>query len=807
MNPKVMYEVLVRDFRYGARMLAKRPGFTVLALTALALGIGATTAMYTVMDAVLLRPLRFPESERLMMLWEVQPNSNRTNVIQTQNFLDWRTRNRSFDAIAAMQQTPMNLTGIGEPIQVTGLRVTADFFQVMGVSPLIGRVIAREEDIRGNPGTVVLGYGLFNQRYGGRSDILGQKIVVNGAPLEVVGVMPQDFAFPNIKADLYTPLQLPSSAPNDGRNFRGIGRLRAGVSIASAQAEMKAMAAQTALERPAMNTNWSATAIPLLDQTVGTVRPALRVLFGAVIFLLLIACANVANLLLMKGVSRRREMVVRLAIGAGRGDLLRQMTAESLLLSVIGGILGIAIAQLGLRTILASLPSGFPLPRIEEIHIDGRVLLFTIVVSIVVGMIFGILPAIQARRANLRESLSEGGRGLAHSHRRLGAALVSLEIAVALLLVTGAGLLIRSFEKLTSVETGFNSSGVLTARMLLLPTKYRDPARRAAAVDAMLERIRALPRVMAAGSIHFLPMIGTNSGTWYYRSDRPEPAPERMTGGDVSVISSDYFRSLHIPFLAGRDFDRRDSISSPKVVILNESAARMLFPGENALGKHVAVRWEGQPDAEVIGIVADIRHGGLQYAPDPCVFLPVSQEPHFLVSLTIRTSVDPILLAGSVEEQVRAVDPDQGVSEIKTMDDVISESVASPRLQSILLGTFSFIAMALAAVGIYGIVSFSVVERMREIGVRMAIGAAPRTVARLVLWDGLKMTAAGSVAGVAAAFALTRYLESLLYGVASRDAVVFIAVVLTVFAVSAAACLIPARRAAKVDPATVLRSD
>src|SRR5262245_49797834 len=464
MNPITMLEVLIRDFRYGARMLAKRPGFTALALTALALGIGATTAMYTVMDAVLLRPLRFPEPERLMMLWEVQPNTNRTNVIQTQNFLDWRARNRSFEAIAAMQQAPTNLTGIGDPIQVMGLRVTADFFRVMGVSPLIGRVIAPEEDVRGNPGTVVLSYGLFSQRYGRQAEILGQKIVVNGVPLEVVGVMPPEFAFPNLKADLYTPLQLPSSAPNDGRNFRGVGRLRAGVSIANAQAEMKEIARQTAIERPRTNTNWSATAIPLLDQTVGAVRPALRVLFGAVVFLLLIACANVANLLMMKGASRRREMIVRLAIGAGRGDLLRQMTAESLLLSLMGGALGIVIAHAGLRTIIASVPSSFPLPRIDEIHIDTRVLLFTLGVSIFVGMLFGLLPAIQARRTNLRESLSEAGRGMATSHKRLGAALVSLEIAVALLLFTGAGLMIRSFEKLTSVHTGFNSSGVLTAR-------------------------------------------------------------------------------------------------------------------------------------------------------------------------------------------------------------------------------------------------------------------------------------------------------------------------------------------------------
>jgi len=800
------FDDIRKDIRYGARVLLKSPGFTILAIAALALGIGATTAIYTVFDVVLIRPLRFPSPERLVMLWEVQP-SGRNNVVQTQNFIDWRDRNRSFESIAAMLQLPTNLTGIGEPLQVTGLRVTADFFRVLGVAPLLGRVISPEEDIRGNPGSVVLSYGLFAQRYGGRRDILRQKILVNGNPLEVVGVMPPGFGLPNLKADLYTPVQLPQSAPRDGRNFRAIARLRMGVSVEEARAEMKEIARQTREERPDGNTNWSATAVPLLDQVVGNVRTAIRVLFGAVVFLLLIACVNVANLLMMRGSSRRREMTVRLALGARRIDLLRQLTIESLILALLGGLGGLTLAQVGIRTILTALPSNFPLPRIDEIQVDIRVLLFTMSVSIAVGVVFGILPGLSLGREHLGESLTEGGRSIVRGQRKIGAVFAGLEVAVAILLVIGAGLMIRSFQRLTNVETGFHADHVLTTRMLLLPSKYAAMDRRATVSEQILERVRGLHQVTSAGSIHILPMLGTNSGTGYYRSDRPTPQPGTMPGGEVSVISRDYFRTLGIPLLAGRDFDNRDSYDATKVGILNQSAAQMLFPGEDPIGKHLKVQWERQPDAEVIGVVADIRHDSLNEKPSPCMFLPVSQEPNLSVSLVIRTFGDPSRLAKSVEEQIHAVDPDQGVLEIKTMDNLINDAVASPRLQTTLLGLFAFIALMLAAVGIYGTISYSVAQRTREIGVRMAIGATPVTVLRFVVRDGLAITFAGAVVGVIAAGGLTRYLETLLYSVSARDPVTFLAVVIITFLVAAPAYAVPAVRASRLDPATILRDE
>jgi putative ABC transport system permease protein len=789
-------------------MLARSPGFTVLAIAALALGIGATTAIYTVFDTVLIRPLRFPEPERLVMLWEVQP-SGRNNVIQTQNFLDWRERSHSFEAVAAMLQLPTNLTGIGDPLQINGLRVSADFFRILKVPPFVGRVISQEEDRPGSdgPGSVVLSYGLFEQFFGARPDTIGQKVFVNGRPAEIVGVMPPGFGLPNIQADLYMPIQLPTSAPRDGRNFRAIARLRSGVSVEAAKAEMKAIARQTELERPEMNTNWSATVVPLLDQVVGNIRNALGVLFVSVTFLLLIACVNVANLLLMRGASRRREISVRLALGASRIDLLRQLTIESLMLALAGGLAGLLLAQLGMHAILSSLPANFPLPRIDEIRIDHRILLLTLTVSILIGVGFGILPGITLRRRHLSESLVEGGRSVVRGQRRIGAVLVGTEVAVAILLVIGAGLMIRSFTRLMGVNAGFRSDHVLTTRMLLLPSKYGPLERRAAVVGQILERVRALPQVSSAGSIHMLPMRGSNSGTWYYRSDRPEPAPGNKPGGDVSVISESYFRSLEVPILAGRDFDDRDALNAPKVAILNQSAAQMLFPGEDPIGKHVKVAWDRQPDAEIVGVVADIRHGGLATKPDPCLFLPVTQEPHLLLSLVIRTQGDPSLLAKAVAEAIHSVDPDQGIAEIKTMDNLINDSVESPRLETILLGLFGAVALLLAAVGIYGTISYSVVQRTREIGVRLALGASPGSVLEFVIRDGMKITLTGAAFGVAAAIGLTTYLQSLLYEVPARDPITYIMVVMTIIAVAAGSCFVPAWRASRVDPATVLRND
>jgi putative ABC transport system permease protein len=798
---------LAQDFRYAVRMLLKNPGFTVIALAAIALGIGATTAIFTVVNSVLLRPLSFPDPDRLVMVWERAPQGNPTNVVQTQNFLDWRARNRSFEALAAIHPIPMNLTGIGEPEQVMGLRVTADFFPVLRVPPLLGRFIAPADDLPQSPGTVVLTYGLWQRRYGGDPTVLGRKISVNGELLEITGVMPPGFAFPTRRAELFIPLRIdPLGAPKDGRNLLTVARLRAGVTLRAAQQEMESLAVQTARERPEMDAKWGATVVPLAEQTVGEVRLALQVLFAAVVFVLLIACANVANLLLMRSAARAREVTVRMALGAGRWRLLHQLIAESVLLAGIGGFVGLGLAYFGVRVAMGMLPPTFALPRMAEISVDGKVLAFAAAVSFVSGLLFGVVPGLQAMKLNLAQAMHESGRTLTGGNRKLRSALVVLEVAVALLLACGAGLMIRSFVRLHAVNPGFRPDSMLTLRMLLLPSKYDDAARRAGFVEQVLERVRAVPGVRAAGSIHFLPMTGMNSGTWYNRADRPTPRPGEESGGEVSVVSSGYFRTMGIPILAGRDFDRRDHLKSPGVALINQAAARQFYPGEDPIGKRLRIWWN-IPEVEIVGLVRDVRHEGLEATPTPCVFLANAQVPNFLTSLVVRTNRDPAAMIGMVKEQIRAVDPDQGVAEIKTMENVIADSVAKPRLQTLLLGVFGAIAVLLACVGIYGVISYSVVQRVREIGVRMALGAESRSILGLVLRQGLGLTLVGVIAGLVASFALTRYLKSLLFEVRPADPGVTLGVTALVIGVAAIACWLPARRATRVDPVVVLRQE
>jgi putative ABC transport system permease protein len=807
-----MLERAVQDVRFAARMLFKNPAFSLVALGALALGIGATTATFSVVNSVLLRPLQFPAPERLVMVWERPPQGKLTNVVQTQNFLDWNAHNRSFEGIAAIWATPVNLAGEGDPVQTPGMYVSADFFRVLGVAPLLGRTIRAEDDIRGANCVAVLGYGLWQGRYGGRADVLGRKIrgsASEAAGCEVVGVMPAGFRFPTLRADLYIPIKIdPAQAPLDGRNYYTVARLKAGVSWPAAQSEMEAIAAQTARERPKMNAKWSATVVPLMEQTIGETRTTLLVLLGAVGFVLLIACANVANLLLLRGAARRREMTLRVALGAGRWRLLHQMVVESLLLSACAGILGFLLAYWGVPTIIHMLPSAFPLPRMGEISVDHSVLGFTLLVSLGCGLFFGILPALQVDRAQISEGLHHGGRSGTASSRRLRDVLVVTEVAVALLLVTGAGLLLRSFILLNEVDPGFRPERLLTFRMRLLNrSDGKIFEHRAAVVREVLDRVRQLPGVQSASSIHVLPMCCGNSGTGYYRTDRPAPPPGTISGGDFSVISDGYFRTMGIALLAGREFEARDRKGAPEVAILNQTAAERIFPGEDAIGKHVKFMGYFNPTLEIVGVAKDIRHHGLEYPPDPCIFLPQAQQPNGLAALVIRTSGDPRALIPAVKEQMRAVDPNQGAQDIATMEQVMSDSIARPKLQVTLMGIFGLLALSLACVGIYAVISYSVEQRTREMGIRLALGAAPDSIRRLVLREGFVLAAAGIGIGLVAARALTGYLASLLYTVKPTDSLVFAGVSAVLAAAAMAGCYFPARRATRVDPVVVLREE
>jgi putative ABC transport system permease protein len=799
-------EAAARDARFALRLLRKSPSFAVTAIAVLALGIGATTAIFSVVNAVLLRPLPFSEPDRLVIVWERQP-FGRSNVIQTQNFLDWRAHNRSFTQIAAIYAISMNLSGDGEPVQIPGMRITAGFFEILRTAPILGRTIAPSDDVPGAPAVCVLSYGLWQRRFGGKVDALGKKINLEGVPVEIIGVMPEGFRFPTTGADLYAPMRLdPAQAARDGRNYQSVARLKPGVSVAQAQADMEAVSAQTARERPEMNANWSALVVPLMEQTVGKSRAILIVLLGAVAFVLLIACANVSNLLLMRAAGRQREMNVRVALGASRGRLLQQTAIESLLLALAGGVLGVLLAYWSVPAIIRMLPLGY-LPRRTEIGVDAAVLWFSIAVSLLCGLIFGIFPALQVDRARLAEVLKQGGRAVSTAGRGLRHALVVSEIAVAVVLVIGAGLMLRSFMLLNSVSPGYRADHVLTVRMTLIFSKYADNLpRRAAVVQDTLGRVRALPQVRSASSIHSLPTKPT-SGTGYERADRPPAPPGAVTGGDVSVVSADYFRTMGIPMLAGREFDARDRMGSPGVAIVNREAAKMLFGEENPIGKRLRVAWYPVDNAEIVGVAENIHHYGLDIAPQPTLFLSNLQSPSLFTNLVVRTDGDPMAAVSAVKEAMRQVDPDQGAAEIVSMEQLLSNSIAGPRLETVLLGAFGALGLILACIGVYAVISYSVAQRAREMGIRQALGASPRVIRALVLREGMTLAGVGVVIGILAALALTRYLSTLLYTVKPTDPAVFAAVGGLLVAAAAAGCWFPARRATTADPVLVLREE
>ena len=794
-------EQALRDGRHAARSFVRAPLFSAIVIVTLALGIGSSTAIFSLLHGILLRALPFPESNRLMMLWEIPPEIRKSNVVLLNNFVAWKERSHSFQSMAAFDSLPMNLLGDQESAQVPGLQVTADFFATLGAAPLLGRTFRPGEYSTNEPREVVLSYSAWQQLFGGKPDVIGKKISINVSHHEVIGVMPPEFGLPDQKAELYLPLAINL---NEGRNYLVVARLRPGVSPDAAKAEMAILAAQTARENAALNAGWSATAVPLLDQAVGSVRPILLMLFAAVGLVLLLACANVANLLMMRASGRAREVSVRLALGASRNRILRQLLMESLLLAACGGLLGVALGGAAVHALKTSLPESLQIPRLNEVNLDIPVLLYSAAASILAALIFGLAPCLQSLKRNVSEDLHESTRSVT-SGRKVRRALVATEIALALVLVSGAGLVVRSFLRLTNVNTGFHAENVLTVRMLLLPVQKEEY--HAESVREMLDRIRALPGVVAAGSVGILPMEGTNSGTWYYRADWPEPEANARPGGDISIITPGYFEAMRIPMIRGRAFNAQDRAGSPQVAILNETAARMLSPGENALGKRVKVWWTNTPVVEVVGIVADIRHSGVSTPPDPCLFMPNDQQPFPFTAMVVRTLDKPAGLAQAIREQIHIVDADQGVSKIEEMQQMVSDSIARPRLEALVLTLFGAIALGLASIGLYGLTAFSVAERAREIGIRVALGASRAGVFRMILGDGLRLTLIGGIAGLVAIIGLTRFLRSLLFEIQPLDPATLVSVICVLTSVSLLACYLPARRATKADPAAVLREE
>lgn len=803
-------ETLGKDLRYGVRMLLKSPGFALVAVLTLALGIGANTAIFSVVDAMLLRPLPYPEPDRLVRIWEssLKLDSPR-NVVNPRNFLDWRDQSHSFEAMAAVVDHMTNLNVSGHPIAVQSLTVSPEFFSILRVPPFLGRALVPEDGIRGRNQVVVLSYQFWRRQFGASPSVLREDIEVDGLRCPVVGVMPQTFSFPNSRAELWLPAALDRNDESEGGRFMSVvARLKPGVTLDQAQQDMIRVTNFTAEARPNYNKNWSASVVPMLeDATEGVSRP-LWVLLASVGFLLLIACANLANLLLMRATTRLREIAVRSALGASRGRIVRQLLVESLLLSLAGMAAGLLFAYFGLNALLALIPANAPLPRTEPIAVDARVFLFTLGVSLLTAVIFGLVPSLRLSRVDLQNILTQGTlRSGVGGHLLLRRSLVVAEVALALILSVGAGLMLRSFARLMSVDPGFNTEHLVTMHIWTSPTRYGDDRNRSQYVDKILTEIRHTPGVRAAASVHFLPLTERTSGSCFSPADQPPPTPAESPDAQFLIITSDYFKTMGTSVLSGREFNERDQFGGSPVAVVNQAFVRRFSPNQDILGKQLRVCWTIQKPVEVIGVVADARQEGLQQSPQPTIFLCNTQAPMYFASLVVRAYGDARQIMREAELAVHRVDPDQAVSDLQTMDSVFSDSVSAPRFQLVLLLVFAGIALALAIIGVYGVVSYSVTQRTQEIGIRVALGARAGDVIQMVLQEAVLLAGVAVVLGLSGAFALTRLLQSLLFEVTPTDPVTLGVVATAVLFVAVASAFVPARRAVRVNPMIALRHE
>ncbi|HEV3484094.1 MAG TPA: ABC transporter permease, partial [Vicinamibacterales bacterium] len=753
----------LQDLRHGARLLLHAPGFTLVAVAALAIGIGANTAMFSVVNALLLRPLPYPDPERLAVVWEHNlPRDKKDNVVSPGNFLHWREMQQAFTDLAAISGTAglsfkVTVTGNGEPEEVPVQFVSAAFFPLLGVQPALGRPFSEGED-RPNSRVAVLSDRLWKRRYGGDRTILGRGITVQGVSYSVVGIMPPGFSFVDKTVELWLPIGFSAEARTPrGRWVSVVGRLKPGVTFEQAQQEMTRVHAELTRQFPSFNTGWTARVVALKEQLTGKVRPALLVLLAAVAVVLLIACANVANLLLARATARQRELAVRAALGAARARLVRQLLSESAVLAIVGGAAGLFLAWVGVRAMRLSVAEKLPIQRLESVGIDGWVLAFTLGASLLSGLVFGLIPALTTSGGALGEMLKEGGRtGTGHRGKRTRSGFVVVQIALALVLLTGAGLLIRSFVRLVNVHPGFNPQGTVTFNLSLPGSRYADPERRLQFYGRVLERISALPGVHAVGATSFLPLRGLGAATSFEIVGRPKPPAGEEPVADVRVIAGDYFRTMGIPLLRGRLFRAGDAADENNRVIINQTMAEKYWPGEDPIGKRVRISWNDIRDDEIIGVVADVKDAGLDATPRAMTYWPYARFTYPGMAIVVRTGVDPAAIVNSLASVIRSHDAELAMSGVKTMQEVVAESIGERRATMILLGIFAGAALVLAAVGIYGVVAYSVTQRTQEIGIRMALGAQQGDVLRMVVGQALVLAIAGVAVGCVGALVLTR---------------------------------------------------
>jgi putative ABC transport system permease protein len=795
---------LITDARYAVRQLGKSPGFTLVAVLTLAFGIGATSAIFSVVNTVMLKPLPYPEAERLVMVFERVPQYGRFSVAPA-NFLDWRQQNTVFERIAAYTSGSDTFVGADGPERVVRASVSWDVFELLGVAPALGRGFSQHEDAPGQNAVVVISHGMWQRRFGSDPTVLGRTISLSGTPVTVVGVMPADFYFPNREAEFWRPIALPAN-PTRGGHFLGvIARVKADVSLEQADAEMRTIAERLAVQYPQNSADESAEAIGLRERIVGPVRPMLFTLLVAVGVVVLIACANVANLLLVRASVREKEIAIRTALGAGRRRIVMQMLVESLVLAVAGGALGVLLAYLAIAPIKA-LGVG-TIPRVTELALDRTVLAVTLLVTLGTGVIFGLAPAWQAARGGPGAALKEGGRAsTVSSGRWVRHALLVAEVALSLVLLVGATLLIRSFAKLTSVDPGFDAARVLAFQVALPATSYPEDHNRVDFYDRLLARLRGLPGVEAAAMTQTLPMRGSYVLSFEIQG-RPPAQPGDEQSASHRVVSPEYFSAMGIPLVRGRLLSERDAGTTPMVAVIDQAFAQRHFPNDDPIGRGLDIGNGTDGFYEIVGIVGSVHHGGLDEAASPTMYVPFKQDVFSAMWVVVQTSGDPAALIGAARQSVRELDSALPAFSIMPLAAVVNESVAQRRFSMLLLGLFAFVALFLAAVGLYGVVAYTVSQRTQEIGLRMAIGAEPGDVLRMVVGGGMKLAAIGVVVGIAGALALASLVASMLYGVTPFDPASYLVTAGVLLAVAALACWIPARRAMRVDPLVALRQN
>ncbi len=808
-----MLDWLVEDARYGLRMLRKTPGFTAITVATLALGIGANTALFSVVDALLLRPLPYPDSNRLLLVME-KPPQGRMNSVSAANFLDWRDQNRVFSHLAATQFTTFDLSVSGTPDRAPGMRVSAGFFELLGIPPALGRAIATEDDRPGAPCVAVLSNGSFERRLGGDRGAIGRTLMLDGAKCTVIGVMPARFRMIG-GPEMFAPLALDSAkVTRDFHYLTPLGRLRDGISLEQARAQMVGIGKNIERAYPKSNKGWSVTLEPLHELLVEGARTGVLVLFGAVAFVLLIGCVNVANLLLAKAAVRQRELAIRSSLGAARGRLIAQVMVESVLLALGGGLLGVVLAWWLVRLAPSIIPS-FLLGGVPPIALDWRVLLFALGVSVSTGLLFGLAPAWRSSKVDLQHTLKEAGRGASTSSGsgRFRAALVAGEVALSMVLLAGAGLMVRSMAAMYSSDPGFQPENVLTMRISMPQARYSEAARVREFDRRLLDQVGALPGVRAVSLSMTTPLTGSYFGMPFQVVGQPEKPVSERPGVPFQLVTHDYFRTMGVRLHKGRFFTERDDENAPRVAVVNQTFVKNFLSKVEPVGQRLRIEElvSGQqklgPEIawEIVGVMNNVKFGGLNSDEVPEIYVPLLQSPWPGGVLALRTAAAPERLTGAVRAVVRGLDKDMPITEVKTMQQIAGESVAQPRLQTWIIGVFAAVALVLAALGIYGVMAYTVEQGTHDLGVRMALGARPIDVLKMTLRRGLMLAAIGVAVGLAGSFALTRAMTSLLYGVKPTDPPTFIAVALLLTAVALAATYIPARRAAAVDPMVALR--